>query len=299
MEIHQLRYFVAVADLGNFTRAAERCHVAQPSLSQQIIKLERELKQPLFERLGRGVRLTEAGRVLYEQAAAALAAVDGIRERVSAAADPWQGTINVGAIPTVAPYLLPPLLKGFARRYPKATVALHENLTEFTVRGCVEGDLDVGVIASPPEHEHLASEALFAEEMLLALPPKHPLAAAGEVSLDEVAGEPFVLLNEMHCLGEQVVGFCKRQGFAPAVRYRSAQLLTVQELVALGHGLSLVPAMARDMDRGRRCEYRRLAAPRPTRTLRLVWRKGRPQSPLLKEFLATVKREAAARKAAE
>src|SRR5271154_132172 len=171
MELHQLRYVVSVADLGSFTRAAEKCLVAQPSLSQQIIKLERELRQPLFERLGRSVRLTEAGRALYAQAVTVLGSVDEIRNRVTAATDPSVGTVNVGAIPTVAPYLLPPLLKSFSERFLRATVALHENFTEFTVRGCLEGELDIGVIASPIDHDLLASEALFTEELLLALPP--------------------------------------------------------------------------------------------------------------------------------
>src|SRR5438105_966230 len=113
MEIHQLRYFVAVVDLGSFTRAAEKCLVAQPSLSQQIIKLERELRQPLLERLGRTVRLTEAGRALYERAVGVLARLDEIRDHVAAATAPGAGAINVGAIPTIAPYLLPPLLKSY------------------------------------------------------------------------------------------------------------------------------------------------------------------------------------------
>ena len=293
MELHQLRYFVTVADLGSFTRAAEKCSVAQPSLSQQIIKLERELRQPLFERLGRTVKLTDAGRALYAQAVTVLGTVDEIHDRVSAATDPLQGTVSVGAIPTVAPYLVPPLLKAFAEKFPRATVALNENLTEFTVRGCLEGELDVGVIASPIDHDSLVAEALFTEELLLALPPKHPLLKKRGIGLEAVAGEPFVLMNEIHCLGEQIIGFCKQQGCLPAVRCRSAQLLTVQELVALGHGVSLVPAMARAMDRGRRCEYRSLAAPKPTRTLFMIWHKARYQSPLVKEFIEALRREAA------
>src|SRR5271170_6768256 len=104
MELHQLRYFVSVADLGSFTRAAEKCLVAQPSLSQQIIKLERELRQPLFERLGRSVRLTEAGRAFYTEAVPILAALDDVGQRVAAATAPGLGTLNLGAIPTVAPY---------------------------------------------------------------------------------------------------------------------------------------------------------------------------------------------------
>ena len=274
MELHQLRYFVAVADLGSFTRAAEKCFVAQPSLSQQIIKLERELRQPLFERLGRTVRLTEAGRALYAQAVTVLGTVDDIRERVTAATDPGHGTVNVGAIPTIAPYLLPPLLKNFSKRFPKATVALHENLTEFTVRGCLEGELDVGVIASPVDNDLLHAEALFAEELLLALPPKHPLLKKRRLTLEDIAGEPFVLMNEIHCLGEQVMGFCKQQGCLLVVRCRSAQLLTVQELVALGHGISLVPAMARDMDRGRRCEY--TVSPTRSQPARFAWSGTKP-----------------------
>jgi len=285
MELHQLRYFVAVADLRSFTRAAERCLVAQPSLSQQIIKLERELGQPLFERLGRTVRLTEAGHALYAQASSVLRSVDEIQERVVAAVAPNRGTVKVGAIPTVAPYLLPSLLKSFVKRYPEAQVALHENLTDWTVRGCLEGDLDLGVIASAPTNELLHSEVLFTEELLLALPLKHPLLKQRRIALKDVVREPFVLMNEVHCLGDQVMGFCKQQGCVPVVQCRSVQLLTIQELVAQGHGISLIPAMARARDRGRQCAYRSLTPPIPTRTIHMVWHHDRYQSPLVKQFL--------------
>lgn len=285
MELHQLRYFLAVADLGSFTRAAEKCLVAQPSLSQQIIKLERELRQPLFDRLGRTVRLTDAGHALYAQAVSILGAVDEIQQRVAATNDPEQGTVNVGAIPTVAPYLLPPILRAFSKRFPKAAVALHENLTEFTVRGCSEGEFDIGVIASPLDNALLQSEAIFTEELLLALPPKHPLLKQRKITLADVAEEQFVLINELHCLGEQIMGFCTQKGCLPVVRCRSVQLLTVQELVALGHGISIIPAMARDRDRGRRCEYRSVTDQKLTRTIRMVWHKDRHQSSLVKCFM--------------
>jgi LysR family hydrogen peroxide-inducible transcriptional activator len=289
MELHQLRYFVAVADLGSFTRAAERCLVAQPSLSQQVIKLERELGQPLFDRLGRGVRLTEAGRALYAEAAPVLASLDGLRERVTGATAPGQGAVQVGAIPTIAPYLLPPLLHRFAERFPHATVGLHENLTALTERACLEGEVDVGLVASPAGHDLLHSEPLFTEELLLALPPKHRLLEKKQVRLADLAEEAFVLLGEVHCLGEQVMTFCKQGGCRPAVRCRGSQLLTVQELVALGHGVSLLPAMACAADRGLRCEYRRMAAPRPTRTLYALWRPDRHQPPVVKAFIKELK----------
>jgi LysR family transcriptional regulator, hydrogen peroxide-inducible genes activator len=294
MELHQFRYFVAVADLGSFTRAAEKCLVAQPSLSQQIIKLERELRQPLFDRLGRTVRLTEAGQALYAEAVSILRAVDEVQQRVAATNDPEQGTVNVGAIPTIAPYLLPPILKAFSKRFSQAAVALHENLTEFIVRGCLEGELNIGVIASPLDNALLQTEALFTEELLLALPPKHRLSKQRKITLEEVAEEPFVLMNELHCLGEQIMGFCRQQDCLPAVRCRSVQLLTVQELVALGHGVSIVPAMARDRDRGRRCEYRSVTDQELTRTIRMVWHKDRHQSLLVKCFMQMLRDAATA-----
>lgn len=285
MELNQLRYFLAVAELGSFTRAAEKCLVAQPSLSQQIIKLERELRQPLFERLGRTIRLTEAGRVLYGQSVSILAKVEEIGARVTAATDPGQGTVRIGAIPTIAPYLLPPLVKRFSKRYPRASLALEENLTEFTVRACLEGELDVGVIASPIANDSLHQATLFAEELLVALPLKHPLLKKRTVTLRDLVNEPFVLMNEMHCLGEQILGFCKQQGCLPAVRCQSTQILTIQELVSEGHGVSLIPAMARAADRGRRCAYRSLAPPRPSRTISMIWHRDKYQSPLAREFV--------------
>jgi LysR family hydrogen peroxide-inducible transcriptional activator len=292
MELHQFRYFVAVADLGSFTRAAEKCLVAQPSLSQQIIKLERELGRPVFERLGRKIRLTEAGRALYAQAVEILASVDALRDRVVAGGDPWRGSIRVGAIPTVAPYLLPPILRDFARRFPLARVALHEDLTAHVERACIEGEIDLGITASPPVHEMLDYEPLFTEELLLAAPPGHRLVHRRNVAVADLAEEPFIVLADVHCLGEQVLSFCRQQGCVPCIRCQSTQLLTVQELVALGHGVSLIPVMASLKDRGRRCKYRSLAGPRPKRTITAIWRRRPAQPPLVQEFLALIRKAA-------
>jgi LysR family hydrogen peroxide-inducible transcriptional activator len=289
MELHQLRYFVAVADLKNFTRAAEKCLVAQPSLSQQIINLEKELGRSLFERLGRKVRLTDAGRSLYEQSVPILASVEEAKRRVSETADPGRGKVSVGAIPTVAPYLLPPLLRQFARKFPCSEVAVHEDLTEHTVKGCLEGELDVGVAALPLASDLLHVEPLFREELLLALPPGHRLTKKRRITLEDVGGEPFILLDEIHCLGEHIVRFCTQNDCHPLVQCRSAQLLTVQELVALGQGVSLIPAMACDVDRGKRCRYRSLAGNKPARTLAMIWHKLRYRSPLVLQFIETVR----------
>jgi len=289
MELHQLRYFVAVADLGNFTRAAEKCLVAQPSLSQQIIKLEKELGQPLLERLGRKTQLTDAGQTLYEQATKILAAVDDAKRSVTEATDSGKGRVAVGAIPTVAPYLIPPVLKIFSKRFPAAEVTLHENLTEYTIKGCLEGELDVGLLALPIEEEHLAVESLFTEELLLAVHAKHPLGKKRRVTIEDVTEEPFILLSDTHCLGEQIVSFCKQQKCLPTVSCQSSQLFTAQELVALNLGVSLIPEMAASVDRTKQRKYRSLSGIKPTRTLAMIWHKHRYQSPLVNQFINTIR----------
>ena len=289
MELHQLRYFVAVADLKSFTRAAERCYVAQPSLSQQIIKLEAELGKPLFERLGRTVRLTDAGRALYHQALSILASVDAAKLRVQDATDELCGTVTVGAIPTVAPFLLPAVLQAFRKQFPKANIVLHEDYTDGTVAGCLSGDLDLGVLALPILDSQLQVEPLFEEELLLVTSKRHRLAKAKRVTFEDLNGEPFILLNDMHCLGRQIVSFCSDESCSPAIACRSAELLTVQQLVATGFGITLLPEMAAKLDRDHRRVYRRFSGTAPTRTIGLVWHKHRYQRPLVRELMALLK----------
>jgi LysR family hydrogen peroxide-inducible transcriptional activator len=283
MELHQLRYFVAVAELGNFTRAAEKCFVAQPSLSQQIIKLEQELGGALFDRSGRKVRLTDAGRRLYSRAVEILDAVDGAKRQMTEATD--VGQVVVGAIPTIAPYLLPALLQQFLQQFPKAEVTVYENLTEYTIKACLEGEVDVGLLALPIDEDQLAVEPLFTEELLLAMKSDHPLTHKRQVSMKDIAHERFVLLSEAHCLGEQIVSFCRQKSCLPVVSCHSAQLLTVQELVGLGHGVSLIPQMAVDADKSNGRAYRSLSGERPKRTIAMIWRQRRPQSPLVRQFI--------------
>jgi len=283
MELQQLRYFVCVAELGNFTRAAEKCLVAQPSLSQQILKLEKELGGPLFDRGGRKTSLTDAGRKLYERAGGILDSVDlAKRELVE---DDDTGTVSIGAIPTVAPYLLPPMLKRFVEKFPRAEVSVYEGVTESTVQACLAGDIDVGFLALPVKGEPLTAEPLFTEELLLAMASGHRLARKRRITMRDIAAEPFVLLSEAHCLGEQVLSFCKQKSCLPVVSCHSAQLLTVQELVASAHGISFIPQMAVDRDKSKQRVYRSIAGEKPARTIAMIWRKNRYQSPLVERFI--------------
>jgi LysR family hydrogen peroxide-inducible transcriptional activator len=289
MEFHQLRYFMAVADMGNFTRAAEHCSVSQPSLSQQIAKLEGELGKSLFERLGRKVQLTAAGKAFYGRAAAVLAAVDEARASVEHDADWRASPVTVAAIPTVAPYLLPPLLKSFRKQFPKAPLTVRENFTAEIVKDCLAGDADIGILALPLDEERLSIEPLFSEELLLATPKGHHLTTKKTVTLDDLSAEPFVLLSEIHCLGEHIVAYCRQHECSPEITCQTAQLLTVQEMVGLKQGVSLIPEMAARRDSSKTRSYRSLSKNKPKRTIAMIWHERRFQSQLVKEFIQAIR----------
>jgi LysR family hydrogen peroxide-inducible transcriptional activator len=289
MELHQLRYFVAVAETGSFTRAAERCGIAQPSLSQQIQRLESQLRHTLFDRMGRRVLLTEAGKELLGRATAILAAVDEAERALRDGLDPAHGHLALGAIPTVAPYLLPSVLSAFVRRYPAVQTTVQENFTEHLLVALLAGELDLAILALPVRDERLQTEVLRTDPLLVALPRGHRLASKRKIRLEELTEERFILLNEMHCLGGQVASFCRQQSFAPPVSCRTAQLSTVQQLIDRGLGVSLLPALAREADRGSARVYRELAGPPLVRTLAAVWHRQRYLSPTTRLFLEQLK----------
>jgi LysR family hydrogen peroxide-inducible transcriptional activator len=289
MEIHQLRYFVAVAELGSFTKAAQRCAVSQPSLSQQIQKLERELGHPLLDRFGRSIRLTEAGQAFYERSAAILDSVDEAKACVNDGDDWRKGAVSIGAIHTVAPYFLPSAVQHFTKKYSQARVVVEERLTEMLVERCLGGELDVGIVALPITEKRLRVELLFKEELLAALPADSSLAQRKRPALADVTREPFLLLDEMHCFGRQTLQLCTDRDCVPMVSCRTAQLLTVQEMVALGQGVSLVPEMASRRNRDRRCVYRSLNGPPVEREIAMIWRPRFHQRKLVESLLEVLR----------
>ena len=293
MELHQLRYFVATAHAGNFSRAAEQCCVSQPSLSQAIQKLERGLGQRLFDRLGRKALLTDAGRLLLERASAILAAVDDACQRVKDFDQLADGTLAVGAIPTVAPYLLPDALKGFLRLCPKVELTVHEDLTRHLLEAVAAGELDLAIVALPIHDERLTVEVLFSESLLLALPPKHRLLTRRRITMEDVMDERFILLDEMHCLGEQILSICKSSG-CHRIACRSTQLSTVQQLIGMGQGVSLLPAMSMRTERGARLVYRELDSRPFSRTIAADWHRHRYRSIAAESFLTQLNELAAA-----
>lgn len=287
MELHQLRYFVAVAETGSFSRGAERCGITQPSLSQQILKLEGELDQRLFDRLGRRVQMTPSGRVLLPRAQRILAEVNSASKAVQQDVTDGKGSLTIGAIPTVAPFLLPEALKELRKRFPDAELHICEDTTDRLTQMLVRAEIDCAVMSPPVEEPHLKEENLFTEELFAILPPDHPLANAGQLKLSQLNGEDAIVLQPMHCLSSQIDAFCKAENVARNVSCSTSQLSTLYNMVSLGMGLSLVPEMfvkrAPDGD----CVIKNFSGKIPKRKISMYWHSGRVRNPL-GEFLSDI-----------
>jgi LysR family hydrogen peroxide-inducible transcriptional activator len=244
MELHQLRYFIAVVRTKNFSRAAEQCHVAQPSLSQQIMKLEDELGEKLFERTKREVALTPAGGLLTAHAERVLQEVESACHNVREMRGLVRGRVTLGVLPTIAPYFLPPRLRAFAAKFPAVEVVVHEDTTDQLAAALLAKEVDLAIVSLPVERVGLVAEEFFEEKLLVALPAGHRLARKRQLTLDDLEREAFILMKEGHCLAGQALQFCRLKGFAPRVSFRSAQIETVLAFVAKGWGISIVPEMA-------------------------------------------------------
>lgn len=288
MEMHQLRYVVAVSRAGNFSRAAEQCHVSQPSLSQQILKLEDELGERLFDRMKREAKLTSHGEAFLRRAVKILEEVDAAKREATDARDLLRGRLILGVLPTIAPYLLPEALVGFAEKFPGVEIVVQEDTTARLLKLAQAYEIDLALASRPIQDQRMEVKDLFTEELRLALPPGHSLTRKRTVRLADLEKEPFIVMKEGHCLGDQVLNFCERRDLKPTINFRSAQLETIQALVCSGVGISLVPAMAARGERKDLPEYRSLPAPRPERKIVAVWAKQRPLGRAANEFLKQI-----------
>jgi len=288
MEMHQLRYVVAVAQARSFSRAAERCHVSQPSLSQQIQKLEDELGERLFDRTKREARLTSHGETFLPRAVRILEEADAAKREAADAKSLLRGTVTVGVLPTIAPYLLPAAMAIFTEKFPGVEIVVQEDTTARLLKLALACEIDFALASPPIRDERLEVRKLFSEELLIALPPGHPLTRKRTVTANDLEGERLIVMKEGHCLADQVLGFCDRQGLHHRISFRSAQLETIQSLVRAGLGISLIPAMAVQRDRNTAPEYRSLHSPKPSRQIAAVWPTQRPPGRAACEFLKAV-----------
>jgi LysR family hydrogen peroxide-inducible transcriptional activator len=292
MNLRDLHYLTAVAELQHFGHASERCHVSQPTLSGQIKKLEEELGVTLFERTNRKVNLTPVGREIAVLAGRALEAAEDIRRTAAAHRNPLAGTARLGVIPTIAPWLIPILLPALERELPELAPAFVEEMTAPLTERLVAGDLDAMVIATEPAESGLESIDLYDEPFWLAVPSGHPLATAERVRAQDIDPSELLLLSEGHCFRDQALSFCNAARPDADVRAdtRATSVETVINMVSAGFGTTLVPAMAVarapwTTDAGiiaRRIETTADRAPaEASRRVRLVFRATTPRRALM------------------
>lgn len=268
MEIHQLRYFCAVARHGTFTRASEVEHVAQPSLSQQVLKLEAELGAKLFDRLPRSAKLTVFGKAFLPKAEKILRQLEQAKTELLEMSGNEKGEVVVGIIPTIAAYLLPRLLNGFAARHPGITVTVVEDITPTLQQRLHDDTIDMAIVALPLPGAELMKEELFEEKFYAVVPEKHPRAARSSISLAELNREPFLLLKEGHCFRDSLITACHKSKMSPSVVFESGQFATILAMVSAGMGVSAVPAMAVHPQAG--CRFIPISGKHSTRKVGIV-----------------------------
>jgi LysR family hydrogen peroxide-inducible transcriptional activator len=290
MNLRDLNYLVALADLRHFGRAAEHCHVSQPTLSTQVRKLEEELGVALVERAPRQVILTPAGADIVERARRVLSEVAQMRETARRTTDPEAGSVRLGMFPTLGPYLLPHVVPRLRARFPRLELLLVEEKTESLLGMLRAGRLDAAVLALPLHEDWLHCEPLFAEPFMLAVPVGHPLADERELSLSSLAHEHLLLLEEGHCLRDQALEVCSLAGAGEKEGFRATSLETLRQMVAAGVGVTLLPMLAVKPPVPTSASIRLIGfRDPPMRRLAMVWRRSSAMSAFLQQVAAVLR----------
>ncbi|GAA0403750.1 LysR family transcriptional regulator [Paenibacillus motobuensis] len=300
MELRQLQYTLQIAEEKNFSRAADKLHIAQPSLSQQLSKLEQELGVKLFQRNTSTVELTYAGESFIEHARKIMDAVKELRQEMDDISQLRAGRVVIGSMPITGSHLLPYVLPAFKAAYPEIDIVLREDTSLNLEKLTAGGGTDLSLLSLPLQEPTLTYEPIGEEPIDLAVPPQHPLASkAGErneISLAELKDEPFIVLKKGQGFRKITIDLCRQAGFEPNVVFESNNIETVQSLVAAGMGITLVPHF---IARAKRSElipvYLPLADPAPSRTLVIAYRKGRYLSKAAEAFIETFKQTLAER----
>lgn len=277
--LKQLRYFHALAREGHFGRAAEACAVTQPALSMQIQELETSLGIDLVERTRAGIKLTAKGEQIAARAQRILNDVRDLVDDAKQSAGVLSGVLRLGIIPSLAPYILPPLLPVLKQQHPNLELHVRETQTETLVHELVEGKLDCLLLALPLKHMDIETLALFEDRFLLALPKSQQVSGAVRATPDLVEGEHLLLLEEGHCLRDQALSYCSLKQVDSVNTFGASSLSTIVEMVAGGLGITLLPEICLAIEeRGRSLKLMRFVEPEPARTIGLAWRHSTPRS---------------------
>lgn len=291
--LRQLRYLEALGESLHFGQAAAACAVSQPALSMQIKELEEELQVSLIERRKSGLELTEQGAEIARRGGTILASVRDMLDYAKHRERVLSGSLKLGAIPSIAPYLLPAALPELQRRFPELNLQLRETITETLVRALVSGDLDLILVALPIEDPEVETLHLFDDKFVLAA--RATKGWRGKTATaDMLAHERLLLLEEGHCLRDQALSFCRMVTPEARESFGASSLATIVEMVAHGYGITLLPEMAVASEVQRRSDIRllRFAAPEPSREIGLAWRKTSPRKADFKAFADLLKQVA-------
>lgn len=272
--LRQLQYIVAVADLRSFRGAAEHCHVSQPSLSAQVAQCEDLLGVQFFERTRRRVELTAAGELLVARARQLIVGADDLVEAARGLADPLVGVVRVGAIPTVAPYLLPEVAPALRSALPGIDVRWVEDKTPNLVLALARGELDAAIVALEAELGDVEYEVLGKDPFVFAAAPEHALSKKrGKIRIEDLEGQSVLLLDDGHCFRDQAIAACATAGLTEA-SYRATSLQTLVQMAAHGKAVTLLPCLAVPLENRRGdLKVRRFQGKAPARTIALVWRR--------------------------
>lgn len=286
MNLRALQYFVKLADLRHFSKAAEACFVSQPTLSTQIRKLEEELGVQLVERSPKNIMLTPVGKDIAERARLVLSDIDQLRQVARRSGNPQTGTLRLGLFPTLAPYLLPHVMPTLRKNYPNLTLRLSEEKTGDCIRLLQQGKLDAALLALPITDEGMEVETLFEEPFVVALPGEHDLATQDKVSMQDLEGAELLLLEEGHCLRDHALEVCAIAGAREQVDFHATSMETLRQMVAADVGVTLMPILSikPPIARTGNLVIKPFEDPAPTRTIALVWRKSSALSDFLREI---------------
>lgn len=289
--IKQLRYLCAVVEHGHFGKAARACHVSQSTLSAGILELEEVLGVSLLERNNRNLVLTALGEAVVERARTLLLEVEDLVSLCQASTQPFSGSLRLGVIPTIAPYLLPGLLKALRKAHPQFRPFIREDQSQPLIDALHRGELDVLLLALPFPAEGVETKQLFSDPFLLATPNGHPLGARDSVRSADLKGEGLLLLEDGHCLREHALDACKLRDSDVLVPYQATSLTTVVQMVAGGIGVTLLPQMAvlADVAPASEVNITPFEGGGVARDIGLMWRRKTPRQSefyLLGEFIA-------------
>lgn len=291
MNLRDLEYICAVADLKHFGKASERCHVSQPTLSGQIKKLEATLGVQLFERGHKNIRITAIGEDIISVARQACQSINRIQNLAAASQDPLAGTISLGLIPTIAPYLIPLFVGQLSHDVKNLSMAYREDITERLTEDLISGQLDAAILATPPEDNSLTSLPLYSEPFWMVYPEGHALSKIENAAMKDVNTDDLLLLTEGHCFRDHALSICHPNRTPRQQSLRATSLETLINLVASGQGMTLVPALAMRTgwfyDMG--LEAKKVADVNARREVHITYRKQFPREAALKAIAATIK----------